>query len=94
MRPKFQQLDQDLADQIVTEAKIVLAEVGVDIADDEAKKLLADHGAGVDDADGRVRIADTMVEAALASAPSSFSLYDVLGKETHHFEGQRHSPSW
>jgi len=89
MRPKFQQLDQDLADQIITEAKIVLAEVGVDIADDETKKLLADHGAGVDDADGRVRIADTMVEAALASAPSSFSLYDVLGKETHHFEGQR-----
>jgi trimethylamine--corrinoid protein Co-methyltransferase len=89
MRPRFQQLDQDLAEQIVTEAKIVLAEVGVDIADDETKKLLADHGAGVDDADGRVRIADTMVEAALTSAPSSFSLYDVLGEETHHFEGQR-----
>jgi trimethylamine:corrinoid methyltransferase-like protein len=30
-----------------------------------------------------------MVEAALDSAPRSFSLYDVLGEETHVFEGQR-----
>jgi trimethylamine--corrinoid protein Co-methyltransferase len=30
-----------------------------------------------------------MVEAALDSAPLSFSLYDVLGEETHRFEGQR-----
>jgi trimethylamine--corrinoid protein Co-methyltransferase len=89
MRPKFQQLDQNLADQIITEAKIVLAEVGVDIGDDETRTFLADHGAGVDKRDGRVRIGDAMVDAALASVTPSFSLYDVLGEETHHFEGQR-----
>jgi len=89
MRPKFQQLDEDLAKQIITEAKTVLTEVGVDIADDETRSLLADHGAGVDNPDGRVRIDNTMVESALASVPPSFSLYDVLGEETHRFEGQR-----
>ena len=89
MRPKFQQLDQERAERIIAEAKIVLAEVGVDIADDETRMLLADHGASVDNSDGRVRIVDTMVQAALANAPSSFSLYDVLGEETHRFEGRR-----
>ena len=65
MRPQFQQLDGDLADRIITEAKIVLAEVGVDIGDVETRSFLADHGAGVDNDDGLVRISDTMVEAAL-----------------------------
>ena len=30
MRPIFRQLDQDLAEQIIAEAKIVLADIGVD----------------------------------------------------------------
>jgi len=89
MRPQFQQLDGDLADRIITEAKTVLAEVGVDIGDDETRSFLADHGAGVDGDDGRVRISDTMVEAALGTTPLSFSLYDVLGEKTHVFEGNR-----
>jgi len=67
----------------------VLAEVGVDINDEQTRGLLTDHGAGVDDADSRVRIGESMVEAALNSAPRSFSLYDVLGEETHVFESRR-----
>ena len=89
MQPRFQQLDDDLAERIITEAKTVLAEVGVDINDEQTRSLLADHGAGGDGADGRVRIGESMVEAALSSAPQSFSLYDVLGEETHVFEGRR-----
>jgi trimethylamine--corrinoid protein Co-methyltransferase len=89
MRPTFKLLDEDLADRIVSEAKTVIAEVGIDIADQETRKLLADHGADVDHANGRVRIGDTMVEAALDSAPPSFSLYDVFGEETHRFEGRK-----
>jgi trimethylamine--corrinoid protein Co-methyltransferase len=89
MKPLFKLLDEDLAERIISEAKIVLAEVGMDIAVDETKRLLADNGADVDGSDGRVRITDSMVEAALDSAPLSFSLYDVLGEETHSFEGLR-----
>jgi trimethylamine--corrinoid protein Co-methyltransferase len=89
MKPLFKLLDEDLAERIISEAKLVLAEVGMDIAVDETKQLLAEHGADVDGSDGRVRITDSMVEAALDSAPLSFSLYDVLGEETHSFEGQR-----
>jgi trimethylamine--corrinoid protein Co-methyltransferase len=82
-------LDADLKEKIISEAKIVLAEIGMDIAVEETKQILADHGADVDNPDGRVRIGDSMVETALDSAPLSFSLYDVLGEETHTFEGQR-----
>jgi trimethylamine--corrinoid protein Co-methyltransferase len=89
MNPIFQQLDGDLAEQIISEAKIVLAEVGVDIADEETKHLLADNGANLENDDGRVRITDTMVEAALDTAPLSFPLYDVMGQQTHNFEGNR-----
>ena len=88
MQPRFQLLDDDLADRIITEAKIVLAEVGVDVVDDQTKALLAEHGA-VEGADGRVHFAEGLVESALDTTPLSFSLFDVQGNETHCFEGQK-----
>jgi trimethylamine--corrinoid protein Co-methyltransferase len=89
MKAKLQLLDDDLSDRIITEAKIVLAEVGVDIADPAARELLVDHGAEVDSGNGRVLISEKLVESVLDSAPLSFSLYDVLGEETHVFDGRR-----
>ncbi len=89
MRPNFQLLDGDLADRIITEAKIVLAEVGVDVGDEETRALLAQHGADVDGSDGRVRLTAAMVESALDTVPLSFSLYDIFGEETHRFEGRK-----
>ena len=89
MKPNFQILDPDLIERIISEAKTVLAAVGMEIADDTTRQLLADHGAVADRVDGRIRIPDTMGEAAHDSAPLSFSLYDVLGEETHVFEGRR-----
>jgi len=89
MRPRFELLDDDLAERIITEAKTVLAEVGVEINDEQTRDLLADHGADVGGADGRVRYDGSMVEAALDSVPLEFSLYDVLDAKTHHFDGTK-----
>jgi trimethylamine--corrinoid protein Co-methyltransferase len=89
MKPTFRLLDEELADRIITEAKIILDEVGIDVVDDDTRKLLTDHGARTDESSGRVLIGDSMVETALDATPTSFSLYDVLGNETHRFEGQR-----
>lgn len=88
MQPKFQLLDDDLADRIITEARIVLAEVGVEVVDNETKALLADHGA-VEGDDGRVHFDEALVESALDTTPLSFSLFDIHGSETHSFEGQK-----
>ncbi len=88
MQPRFQLLDDDLADRIITEAGIVLAEVGVEIVDDQTKALLVEHGA-VEGADGRVHLDSGLVESALDSTPLSFSLYDIMGEQTHCFDGQK-----
>jgi trimethylamine--corrinoid protein Co-methyltransferase len=88
MQPKLQLLDDDLAERIIGEAKTVLAEIGMDIADSDTQLLLTDNGAAIEE-NGRVRIADTMVEAALDKAPLSFALYDVMGEQTHLFEGRK-----
>ena len=89
MRPRFQLLDEDLADRIFTEAALVLAGVGVEVNDHGVRELLAAHGAEIGDRDGRVRLGETMVEAALDATPLSFSLYDLAGRESHRFDGAR-----
>ncbi len=87
MKPRVHFLDDDLIDRIIAEAKIVLAEIGVEVEDDEAKALLTGHGARVDDTDGRVHFPTDVVDGAMATAPSSFKLFDVMGDETHDFSG-------
>ncbi len=88
MHPRFQLLDDDLADRIITEARIVLAEIGVEIVDDRTRALLTENG-GQENADGRVQLSPGMVESALDTTPLNFSLYDVLGNKTHSFDGQK-----
>jgi trimethylamine---corrinoid protein Co-methyltransferase len=87
MQPKLRFLETDLIDRIVDEARTVLAEIGIEVQDEDAKALLADHGALTDGDDGRVRITPEMVDRAVQSAPSSFELFDVLGARTHDFSG-------
>lgn len=89
MNPHFQLLGEDLAERIITEAKIVLAEVGVEVNDAGARELLAAHGADIRSGDGRVRMGEAMIEAALDASPLSFSLFDLLGRESHRFEGAK-----
>jgi len=87
MQPMLRFLEMELIDRIVDEARAVLAEIGIEVQDDEAKTLLADHGATIDAGDGRVRITPEMVDRAVQAAPSSFELFDVLGSRTHDFSG-------
>ncbi len=88
MRPRLRFLEDELIDRIVGEARTVLAEIGIEVQDEEARTVLADFGASVDETDGRVRITPEMVDRALGTAPSSFELFDVLGQRTHDFSGE------
>ena len=87
MRPKLRFLDDALIERILAEAREVLAKLGVAIQNDAAIRLLADHGARIDS--GRVHFPGSLIDRAIASAPSAFKLYDVLGRETHDFSGDR-----
>ncbi len=83
MRPTVHFLDEDLKTKIVTEAREILGEFGVEVQNERALALLADHGARVDRNDRRVRFPAALIDRALDAAPSSFKLYDVLGQQTH-----------
>ena len=87
MRPSVRFLDEDLIKRIVSEAHALLETLGVDVQNENAVALLADHGATIDDSTGRVHIPESLVRTAIESAPSGFALYDVLGNQTHDLSG-------
>jgi trimethylamine--corrinoid protein Co-methyltransferase len=80
-------LSDRLIEQIVSEARHVLATVGVEINNAGVLSMLSDHGAGVTGKNHRAHLPDAIIDRALETAPSSFKLYDALGRETHDFAG-------
>ena len=90
-RPRLQILAPELIDQIIDEAKRVLAEVGMEIRGPEMRRRLIEAGLPTTDS-GRVLFPRSVVESAIASAPRSFTLYDRdgsphadLGEDRVHF---------
>jgi len=87
MRPILRLLPNELIDRIISEARDVLARLGVEIHNPGVLSLLADHGAEVDPHTSNARLKSGLIDQALRTVPRSFKLYDVLGKETHDFAG-------
>jgi trimethylamine--corrinoid protein Co-methyltransferase len=87
MRPKLRLLEDALRERIVAEARDLLRTLGVEIHNEAVLDLLGDHGAGIDKTTSRATLTDGIVDRALESAPESFRLYDVTGKQTHDFSG-------
>lgn len=77
--PPLIPLSPEILLQVVDEARQVLDEVGVHIEHDQATELLLAGGARR--SDGRLLIDPSLVDAALATAPSEFLLYDRDGAE-------------
>src|SRR5262249_5304081 len=88
MRPRLQVLEQPLIDSIVAEAKRLLDEVGMEIRGQKLRERLLAEGLPTTP-DGRVRFPPDVVERAIASAPSSFKLYDRDGIERADLGGDR-----
>jgi trimethylamine--corrinoid protein Co-methyltransferase len=87
MQPRLRLLDDALIDRILDEARDLLASVGVEVHNDEAVSLFASHGAGIDEAAGRVRLPAALIDGALRTAPSVVHLFDALGGPTHELTG-------
>ena len=92
MRPSLNVLQDDLIQQILAEAKRILSEVGVEVRGAALHGRLLDHGLKTDPATGRVLFPPDVVDTAVASTPSSFTLYDrdgnphaELGGDNVHF---------
>ena len=89
MRPKLRFLDDTLTGRIIDEARELLAKLGVEIHNDSALDLLAEHGAEVDADTRRARIPGALIDATLKTAPSAFQLHDILGDMACDFAGDR-----
>lgn len=87
MRPRLKFLSEDLVETIVSQAREVLCKLGVTIHNNGVLSMLSDHGAGVDMEKKHVFFTEAIIDKALKSAPSSFRLFDVHGKQTHDFSG-------
>ncbi len=87
MRPVFRLLSDELTERIVAEARSILCTLGVEIHNDGIVSMLSDFGAEVDREKKRVHLTEEIIDKALSTAPASFKLYDVLGRQTHDFSG-------
>ncbi len=87
MQPRLSLLTQDLIERIVDEAYQLLLKPGIKVQNDEARKLLADAGAQVDEETLVAKIPAQIVKAALNTVPRTFKLYDYDGNPTVEYGG-------
>ena len=89
MRPSLNILAPELTDRIVDEAKRVLAELGMEIRGPEMRRRLLEAGLPTNAAGDRVLFPRTVVERAIADAPSAFTLYTRDGERHADLGGDR-----
>ena len=87
MQPKLSLLNDELIARIVDEAYQLMIEPGIKVQNVEARQLLADAGAQVDEETIVVRIPEQIVKTALETVPSQFFLYDYDGNPTVQYGG-------
>ena len=80
-------LSDDLIGKILLEAKRIMAETGMEIRGETLRQRALDHGLKMDKSGLRVMFPQDVVDAAIASAPEMFTLYDRHGDPHAHIGG-------
>ncbi|MDJ0906900.1 MAG: trimethylamine methyltransferase family protein [Woeseiaceae bacterium] len=78
MRPTLNVISDELIQKILGEAKRIMAETGMEIRGEPLRDRLLEHGLKTDDK-GRILFPPDVVDAAIASTPKSFTLFDRDG---------------
>jgi trimethylamine--corrinoid protein Co-methyltransferase len=91
MRPQLKIIDDALIPRILTEAKCILAEIGVEVRGPQLRQRLLDSESSLkfDLAGERILFPPEVVDRAIASAPREFTLYDRDGKAHANLGGDR-----
>jgi trimethylamine--corrinoid protein Co-methyltransferase len=87
MQPKLDLLPQDLVGRILDEAFQLLMSPGVKVQSSEARKLLAEAGVQVNEADEVVHIPEAVARQALETVPHEFFLYNRDGDPVVRYGG-------
>ncbi len=88
MRPTFRMLSDSLVEQIISEGMALLRRPGVRVHNEEARRLLAEAGAEVDQAHV-ARIPERLVLQALETTAHEFDLFTLDGKPAVHYGGDQ-----
>ena len=89
MQPRLSLLTEDLIERIVDEAYQLLLKPGIKVQNAEARKLLEDAGALVDEETLVAKIPAQIVKAALNTVPRKFYLYDYDGNPKVEYGGDK-----
>ena len=87
MQPKLSLLDDELIARIIEEAYQLMIKPGIKVQNAEARQLLAEAGAQVDEEAMIVRIPEQIVKTALETVPRNFFLYDYEGNPAVQYGG-------
>jgi len=79
MRPTLNVLSDDMIRDILDEAKRIMSETGMEIRGETLRQRLIDHGLKTDASGKRVLFTRDVIDAAIESAPESFTLHDRDG---------------
>jgi len=80
MRPTLNVLSDELIAKILGEAKRIMAEIGMEIRGPNLRQRLLDHGLKLDKDGKRILFPADTIDAAIAKAPKSFTLYNRAGE--------------
>ena len=89
MRPTLRMLSESLVEQIIAEGMALLREPGVRVHNEEARRLLAEAGAEVDQTALVARIPEQLVLRALETTAHEFDLYTLDGQPVVHYGGDQ-----
>ncbi len=87
MQPKIELLSNELVGQILDEAFQLLAVPGIKVQSAEARQLLTEAGAQVDEARAVVSIPEAVARRALETVPREFFLYNRAGDPAVRYGG-------
>jgi trimethylamine--corrinoid protein Co-methyltransferase len=87
MQPKLTLLTDDLIERVIDEAYQLLLKPGIKVQNEEARNLLREAGAQVDEESQVARIPAQIVKAALNTVPRKFQLYDYDGNPKVEYGG-------
>ena len=80
MRPVLTILEDGLIKQILSEAKRILSEIGIEVGGSALYGRLLDYGLRLDKKGERLLFPSDIIDKAIASTPKSFTLYNRSGE--------------
>jgi len=89
MRPSINIIEPELIEQVLDEARQILAEIGVEISGPAMRDRLLETGFRADPATGRILFPPEQVDRAIECTPRTFTLYDRQGRAHSELGGDR-----